>query len=197
MNDFYDWDNVQFEKDLERQVNRSHFIQPTHERPEDSKIHENSQCFDQFLLIGPPPESKDLPKDALQTNENDILVAYPPVILPNLDYRLVLLMSFPTGAKRKYLKNNGIEPLQDEFCFTIGIGDDDFIYGSCVHISLLKSPTPFFAKSSNKYSTYAFVILSHTPVIASHFTFLSYFALSVLHHFDFSSFPDVNCQFSR
>lgn len=191
MDDFYNWDNVQFEKDLERQVNRSHYIQTTRERPEYSKLNENSLCVDQFLLIGPPPESPEISKKAANSSENDILVAYPPTILRGLDYKLVITMTFPTGNKRKYLRNNGIEPLQDEFCFTIGIGDDDLIYGSCIHISLIQSPTPFFAKSSNKYSTYAFVILSHAPIIASHFTFLSYFALNSLHHFDFSTFPEI------
>ena len=191
MYDYYEWDNEQFEKDLERQVNRSHYIQNTHEKPEYKRLNECSQCVDQFLLIGPPPDSLDLSKKANHSIENDILVAYPPTIIAGLDYKLVITMAFPTGNKRKYLRNNGIEPLQDEFCFTIGIGDDDLIYGSCVHISLIKSPTPFFAKSSNKYSIYAFVILSHAPIIASHFTFLSYFALNVLHHFDFSHFPDI------
>lgn len=64
MDDFYNWDNVQFEKDLERQVNRSHYIQTTRERPEYSKLNENSLCVDQFLLIGPPPESPEISKKA-------------------------------------------------------------------------------------------------------------------------------------
>lgn len=205
-----DWNNTKFEQDLERQLERRHLVQSTHLRTNDSILNLNSKCYDQFLLMGPVPSSSkdlhassdtklssmlhELKESQLRSDEKIeqvILVAYPPILLPYVDYNTVIRLSFPTGGDGKYLKNNGIEPLQDEFCFTLGIGEDEIIYGTCVHVSLIKSPTPFFAKSFNKESLYAFVMLSHAPILAAHFSFLSFLALNVLHHFEFADLPDV------
>ena len=198
-----DWDVSKFEANLERQIKFRRLINHrTNNNFEEN--YKNGKIFDQFLIIGYPPHSSKKTEPDTQTNENKnekkrkekILVCYPPIELPGINYERIISFTFPSGIHRKYLRKNGIEPLQDEFLFSIGGNNDDLFYGVCVHISLLKSPTPFFARKSKKTTTYAFLILSRSPSVSCHFNFLSYMALNSLMHFEMNRLPEsVNILF--
>ena len=177
------WDIKKFEKNLARQVRRRHYI--TKSPSFELHVPDYTEAFDQFLIIGLPPiKSSNL--------NPEILLAYPPIVLPNMEK--VIPLALPTGVKRQYLRSHGNRPLQDEFVFTVA-NEKQVVYGSCIHLNLssIKGKNiPFYASANTKSSTYVFCILSKSPVLSSHFIFLSYLALSSLNLYDISSIPIID-----
>ena len=182
------WDVKKFERDLERQVKRRHYI--TRSTSSEFRLATDIQVYDQFFIIGIPPSNSN------SDSEPEVLLAYPPTGHPRAKLEQIISMCLPTGIKRKYLLKNGNQPIQDEFVFTI-VNGMEVTYGSCVHVTI--DPTkikkiPFYAPSTGT-SNFAFCILSHSPVLSAHFTFLSYLILSTLDLYDISDIPKLELPF--
>ena len=177
------WNNEKFEQNVEKQVKRLHNI--IRSPSVNFHVPQDSKCFDQFLLVGIPPNKTS---DSLP----ELLLVYPPIALPEIGKQRILSLCLPTGPKRDYLRQNGTEPIQDEFVFTIA-NNDEVIYGTCVHLNVNKNKKryPFFASAATSSTIYAFCLLSHSPVISAHLTFLSNLALSTLKLFKMDQIPEV------
>ena len=182
------WDVKKFERDLERQVKRRHYI--TRSTSSEFRLAADIQAYDQFLIIGIPPSDSPL------NSEPEVLVAYPPIGHPHAKLEQIISMCLPTGIDRKYLLKNINEPIQDEFVFTI-VNGLEVTYGSCVHVTIDATKIkkiPFYA-SPNKSSNFAFCLLSRSPILSAHFTFLSYLVLSTLDLYDLSDIPKLDLPF--
>lgn len=181
------WDVKKFERDLERQVKRRHYI--TRSTSSEFRVAADIQAYDQFLIIGLPPT------DTVPSSEPEVLVAFPPISHPHSKLEQIISMCLPTGINRQYLLKNGNEPIQDEFVFTI-VNGPEVTYGSCVHVNVDSTKIrklPFYA--SNKSSNFAFCILSRSPALSAHFIFLSYLVLSTFNLYDLSNIPKLDLPF--
>ncbi|OHT09047.1 hypothetical protein TRFO_22217 [Tritrichomonas foetus] len=119
----------------------------------------------------------------------EILLAYPPTKLENVNYERIVSFSFPTGVKGRYLRPNGMEFIQSAFVFTVGC-HDTVIYGSCIHLSLEKAPSPFYARNTDKDTYFALVILSRSHIIGTHLLFLTQIGLSTLMQTELFDVPE-------
>ncbi|OHT09617.1 hypothetical protein TRFO_21416 [Tritrichomonas foetus] len=167
-----DWNVKKFEQKLEKEVkHRKDFTSPVKLSPREKPA---SGLFDQFFLIGIPP-CQDI------ESQPEILVAFPPFELPGLPIDRIIAHALPTGPTRHYLKKFKSSPIQDEFVFQFGSGEDPY-YGICVHISTANTGKPFYGSKKTKKSTFCFCLLTRVPAFSSHFSFLTYIGLLTVGH---------------
>lgn len=164
------WDVDKFQKGLAKLVRNRRLV--SHSTHVESIVN-CSQVIDQFLLFGVPPNQE-------ADSEPQLLIAYPPTKTNDLHMDLVMEMALPTGTNRDYLRSNSKNSIQDQFVFTI-VNGPTTLYGICVHVNpnSVKDEC-FFASSSTKNTTFAFVLLTKVPAIAAHMTFLYHLVLSSL-----------------
>ncbi|OHS92981.1 hypothetical protein TRFO_12173 [Tritrichomonas foetus] len=177
------WNIHKFEQNLEKQVKRRHLI--VRSPSIDLHVPQSCSAYDQFLLVGIPP-------DQTADSDPEILIAYPPVNPSGISIPRIINMCLPTGPKRKYLRGNGNEPIQDEFVFTI-VNGMEIIYGSCIHVVVGNNnkKKSFYSSLATVNTTYCFCLLSHSAILATHFTFLSDLVLSTLNLFKMDCIPEV------
>ncbi|OHT13323.1 hypothetical protein TRFO_16522 [Tritrichomonas foetus] len=151
-----------------------------------------TKVFDQFLLVGIPPGGD-------KKSDPAILTAFPPFEYPSLPLARIIPAALPTGANnsnfskgtRSNIPNlvlNDITDLKnlnlldifsnnpiitDEFVFQINSGDEK-VFGICIHVVPKSSEIPFFASKTTKKFTFCFCLLTHRPILHTHFTFLNY-----------------------
>lgn len=160
------WNVEKFEAQLKKEVeHRKHY-----QRRSSPILVLDFLLFDQFLLVGLPPDAK-------RDDPPEILFAYPPFQIPEIPLDNITDYCFPTGVDRQFLQKNKGHFLQDEFVFSFKSRVRP-VFGVCVHVNPKYEPTlPFYAGPDTKDTTFCFCLLTATPCFSSHFSFLTYLAL--------------------
>ena len=125
--------------------------------------------FDQFLLIGIPPNGSVI------DDNPTVLAAYPPFELPELKFQTLIDYALPNGCiptdQPVYEK-----VIYDMFVFSFKCHDVNF-YGTTVLINPINIELPFYVSEKTQNSLFAFTIISRNTFISSHFTFLTFMCL--------------------
>lgn len=160
------WNFRKFEANIEREFE----LRRNLERREAPQMVTDNLLFDIFLIVGLPPNSKD------KSATPEILFAYPPFENPEISLDHICDHCLPTGPKRQYLDPNKGQYIKDEFCIRLkSIWRQ--IHGVCVHVDPRYAPTlPFFASKETRESTFCLCLLTGTPVLGAHFSFVTYLA---------------------
>ncbi|EAX86607.1 hypothetical protein TVAG_117660 [Trichomonas vaginalis G3] len=128
------------------------------------------QNFEQFFLIGISPNKT-------QSDSPQVLIAYPPYQIPELNHKQIIEHALPYGTNRRKVKS-GNYVIQEEFTFALRYGESE-IYGTTAVFYSNSSDLPFFMSKSTKNTLFAFVILSRIPTLSTHFSFLTYLVLLI------------------
>ncbi|KAH0789169.1 uDENN domain containing protein [Histomonas meleagridis] len=160
------WNNEKFEKTFEQDIKLRKGV--VFESKQQREI--ANSLFDQFLLIGVPPNSSTSPT---------ILAAFPPFVNPNFSLSNVIQFCFPSGTKRHNLVKSNDRTIQDEFIFQM-TSETHTIYGVCVHVLCTKkqSELPFYISKKTKQNSFCFCLLTRVPSFGPHFAFLTFLALT-------------------
>ena len=160
------WNVEKFEAQLKKEVEH----RKNYQRRSSPILVLDFLLFDQFLLVGIPPDAK-------HDDPPEILCAYPPFQIPGIPLDKITDYCFPTGTDRKYLQKNKGHFLQDVFVFSFKSRVRP-VFGVCVHVNpKYESTLPFYATNETKDTNFCFCLLTATPCLSSHFSFLTYLAL--------------------
>ena len=149
---------------------KNHSMQELSKNPFQTK-----NMFELFLLLGIPPDS--------DKSDPNVLIAFPPFCLPEIQISNVVHFCLPTGTKRTDLACDENRIIQDEFVFQVSVKGEN-LYGVCVHVHLTKNQKkskrkwPFFISKHNENSIFCFCLLSKIPAFGVHFMFLTYLGLA-------------------
>lgn len=127
------------------------------------------KLFEQFLIIGVPPDESPKPK---------ILYLYPasPLLFQEDEFNQTIPFCFPNGMKELKQEFSKKTMLLSQFVFRLN-GGRDTIYGVCTHLMINPRRIPFFASESTKNYPYCFCILTTNPILSVHFQYLTYLTL--------------------
>lgn len=160
--------------------------------PEETKLRTVRRMFEQFFIIGAPPEYEGIPKPS-------ILVSYPTQTQHSRQVEEVDLITsfcFPIGFPKvpPAHKNKAII---NEYMFCLVEGSSK-VYGIAVVFNA--SERSFFASEKSCDYPFALCMLTSTPFLTSHFEFLTYMALLLSFHikpFPHTSSKDVMTSFFK
>ncbi|KAK8880959.1 hypothetical protein M9Y10_003665 [Tritrichomonas musculus] len=150
------------------------------------KIRKSQKMFDQFLIMGAPLKFEE------QSPEPVILASYPRVskfTRPDSEVLMLLSFAFPNGFSKIRPDTTGLRTILTEFVFFLK-EEADTIYGICVQFR--GNDKLFFASEQNLEYPFCYCLLTFTPFISAHFTFLSYLSLLMVKRIN--SIPHVNTE---
>ena len=142
--------------------------------PEETKLRTVRRMFEQFFIIGAPPEFEDPPKPA-------ILVSYPTQTQHSRQVEEVDLITsfcFPLGFPKVPPAHKN-KALINEYLFCLVEGSSK-VYGIAVVFNA--SERSFFVSEKSCDYPFALCMLTSTPFLTSHFQFLAYMALLLSFH---------------
>lgn len=135
------------------------------------RVQKSQKMFEQFLVLGAPPDFKG------KNPEPIILSSYPRVSVssrPDDEVNMLISFCFPSGFSQIKRDATGLRTILSEFVFYLK-EENDTLYGICLHFR--GNDNLFFATEKNLDYPFCYCILTTTPFITAHFTFLSYFSL--------------------
>ena len=135
------------------------------------KVQKSQKMFEQFLILGAPPNFNG------QKPEPVILSSYPRVPIssrPDNEVQILISFCYPSGFSQIKRDSSGLRTILSEFVFFLK-EETDTLYGICLQFR--GNDKLFFATEKNLDYPFCYCLLTTTPFLSAHFTFLSFFSL--------------------
>lgn len=139
--------------------------QPKIEAPKD-------RIFDQFFIIGAPP-------DSVKGNKPQILSMFPSTQIQQTDDELSQIVDFCFPSKFQTIPDAipASTVILNEFIFLLNKEHAVTEYGICVQIRSPPEAAPFFSTNWSRRYPFCLCLLTNKPYLSSHFEFLTFLAL--------------------
>jgi len=139
--------------------------------PKDS----NRNIFEHFFIVGIPPDAEN-PEEMVPR----IIFLFPaaPLLMRSNEFDQVVNFSFPNGFRRLPELKPHDPIILEEFSFRLS-GNDQALYGCCVHLRIPPGKQLFFSSEKSSSYPFCFCIISKIPILSSHFQFLTYLVRAI------------------